>query len=718
MFQEELAYLQNRVQQGIPWLDDDDNDYQQSFCNQVRRVEQILGDGTSNNGFLLLGTGANNDVTVKGGDGTAEGAGRLWVRGFGCALFNDTTFANVGANESSKSIHPRITNLIYDSGLSQTALTDSAANWVVNELAGKTVTPNITRPASTFTVVSNTRTQMTLSGDATQAAEIGDNYRVEMRPTLGGSRIDYVYVNVYLDEYDATDDPNLIHQLTVPTVAQLREKLIHTIYVREGADTLTDYVDSDGNQHWVMKIAEITRTTSAAIGALDVVDRRPVFFGDYSDLPLTKVYAVDTGAAWLTYAGFNTFDARPAPGFVNVGQIVAGITVNVQSSGTNTLPMQLLLNGFGPYPIKKNGGTTPLAPQDVSTGEIITMVFDGTVFQTGGGIPGQWDLSGNDIYYTAGNVGVGGTPAAGYSLDIQGKGRFVSAGSAAGSGGVIIRDASGDTDVNYLQFVNNAGTSLYGGIRGVKTGASGGLAFLVGSTEGARLTSTGLGIGKTPSVPLDVVGAIAGTGSISTTSGAISTANGAIYTTSGAVYTTSGDVYTSSGNIYTSSGTLSATGNITTSAGDLVATAGNVSATSGTLIGSALRVTTGAASGAVLVSDGAGNASWTYPPGTILARALIDAVTAGITHGINAASYSYSGVGFTHRLTFTTPLASADYFVRLTVGTTLPSGTFSLAMQVDTKTTNYIEFSGNANGTSAIDNTVSYYAQIYLEITT
>ncbi|MBA3812048.1 MAG: tail fiber domain-containing protein [Caulobacteraceae bacterium] len=66
-----------------------------------------------------------------------------------------------------------------------------------------------------------------------------------------------------------------------------------------------------------------------------------------------------------------------------------------------------------------------------------------------------------------GNVGIGVSPSA-YELDVGGIGRFVSPNNGS-TGGVILRDAIGDPNANYLQFVNNTNTSQYGFIAGLKT---------------------------------------------------------------------------------------------------------------------------------------------------------------------------------------------------------------------------------------------------------
>jgi len=62
--------------------------------------------------------------------------------------------------------------------LTATVLTDTHANWTVNEFQGKELNPDITQ-STTFTVASNTQTTITISaGDMTGVASVGDKYAV------------------------------------------------------------------------------------------------------------------------------------------------------------------------------------------------------------------------------------------------------------------------------------------------------------------------------------------------------------------------------------------------------------------------------------------------------------------------------------------------------------------------------------------------------------
>lgn len=93
-FDELKRYLMMLKEQGVPVLDDEFNLLQEILLTVIRRVvADSFGDGSVTNGFLIAGTGASNNFTIKGGDGTAGGAGRLYLSGYPIVLAQDTTYA-------------------------------------------------------------------------------------------------------------------------------------------------------------------------------------------------------------------------------------------------------------------------------------------------------------------------------------------------------------------------------------------------------------------------------------------------------------------------------------------------------------------------------------------------------------------------------------------------------------------------------------------------
>ncbi len=257
-------------QQGVPWVDADDNEQRWIFYNLLRRLTQgFIGNGALNDGFKIVGTGAANDFTITGGDGTAEGAGRLLVEGFQCVLPASRNYKGSGNLECTP----------VSTGLTAAVLTDSAANFTLgganNNLAGRILVPDITQPGKTYIITGNTQTTITVSGnmlnDGIQSAK---HYRVELSTPLS-ARTDDVYIDCYLDEIDGEEDPQIKHTLGMEIETQRRLKLIQNVLVAEGGPTPANYTDSDGNRHYTLKLATIQRYAGqSAINPGNVTDAR------------------------------------------------------------------------------------------------------------------------------------------------------------------------------------------------------------------------------------------------------------------------------------------------------------------------------------------------------------------------------------------------------------------------------------------------------------
>ncbi len=280
MYEESKRYQLLVHQQGVPWVEADENDRNWIFFNLIRRLAQkIIGNGSPDNGFKIVGTGMANDFSIMGGDGTSEGAGRLLVEGFQCILPVSRNYKGSDNLECTP----------VSTGLAITMLTDSAANFTLGgpdeNLAGRTLIPDITKPDKAYTIIANTKTGITVSGDMpADGIQAGAHYRIELS-TSAADRTDEVYIDCYLDEIDGGEDPEIKHTLGVQIETQRRLKLIQNIFVAEGDTTPASYTDSDGNQHYTLKLATIQRhANQAAINAGDIADKRPVLDGDFWSL--------------------------------------------------------------------------------------------------------------------------------------------------------------------------------------------------------------------------------------------------------------------------------------------------------------------------------------------------------------------------------------------------------------------------------------------------
>ena len=216
-----------------PLVDADFNDAEMQKIMHVRRaIDAAYGNAARNySAFRVAEYTAlpTNDFLIGGGDGSAEGAARYWLGGMsllnvGTIAFSSDVTGSAASPGAATQIHPRAT-LIKD-----WVLHDSSANFEVNMLAGRLLTPSIGYPGSapytcpSYIIVSNTATVITVSnidpstGLPTMAPMttydlgVGLNYyRVELSTPAGGDRTDFVLLDAYLDEVDATEDPVLNH---------------------------------------------------------------------------------------------------------------------------------------------------------------------------------------------------------------------------------------------------------------------------------------------------------------------------------------------------------------------------------------------------------------------------------------------------------------------------------------------------------------------------
>lgn len=268
------------VRPGITWVDADENRKAFIRFTLMRRlIQTVIGNASPNDGFKVVGDGASNDVEIRGGDGSFDGAGRIWVEGFHAFLKSDVRFVNQGATADEASLWPSITAF---SGTGNEVLEDGSADYVVNSLVGRTIRPDVTQPLVTAVVVSNTARTIATSIDLVAAnIEPGAQYRVEMSTPVGSDRNDGVYLNVSLDEVDGDDLPSIKHSLGALIAAQFFGRVRHTIEVHQGdavglpGSLSSSYIDVDGFEHFRLKIADIERFDGvAAIAAPDVTDRR------------------------------------------------------------------------------------------------------------------------------------------------------------------------------------------------------------------------------------------------------------------------------------------------------------------------------------------------------------------------------------------------------------------------------------------------------------
>lgn len=349
LFDESLGYMGALLQQGVPLIDADWNDQTENLIANIRRaIEFAIGNGSPNAGFRIDESGVSNvnNFTIKGGGGTIETAGRCFNKGFPALLVSDIDFTDV-----TNVINPQIT------ALTDTVLTDSAANYAVNELAGRDLVPDVANPGTTISIVSNTATTITVASGLIAATAVGTHYRVNLS-TPGTNRTDFVYLDCFLDEVDETEDSNLTHVGVPPSASNVeaayRLKLRTWVKVTEGGSVPADYTDGDGNYHAILELAQIDRLSADSTVTTAMLNDSRVYTPPRPDV-------LDTGSTVLSAVSELNFDT-------GLSVSIVGDRANVSVSGSAALSPSFHLEDFDVI-----SGITP--PTEVTFTDYEVLVF-------------------------------------------------------------------------------------------------------------------------------------------------------------------------------------------------------------------------------------------------------------------------------------------------------------------------------------------------------
>lgn len=180
---------------GVPLMDSELNEQAEINLTLLRRViHRSFGNGSNNNGFKIVESAfPTNNFVIKGGDGSMDNAGYIFVNGWMPFLTTDLEY-------------------ISQSGF-------AALN------------------------------------------------------TPTGARTDYVYIDVYLDEYGPLDDPDIIDPY-IGIETSRRIKLVWNVMVAENDTVPLDGLDANNIWHWRMPLAKLARTASATITNAMITDLR------------------------------------------------------------------------------------------------------------------------------------------------------------------------------------------------------------------------------------------------------------------------------------------------------------------------------------------------------------------------------------------------------------------------------------------------------------
>jgi hypothetical protein len=147
---------------------------------------QSIGGGGGGRIAVHYGTSSfTGSTSVNGGsrDGSADfgGGGTVFFKS-ASQDYGDLYISNSLSPSSDSTPYPFHIRRSTSTGLTATVLTDTSANFTTNALTGLSLNPN-TNQFTPFTIVSNTATTITVSGDMTAVATAGNSYAVA-RTTL------------------------------------------------------------------------------------------------------------------------------------------------------------------------------------------------------------------------------------------------------------------------------------------------------------------------------------------------------------------------------------------------------------------------------------------------------------------------------------------------------------------------------------------------------
>jgi len=288
IFDERKRYLGKLQQQGKEAIDRDANDAAETLFHQLQRaLQRATGRKFFSTSFQIIGAGLPNNFNIDGlaaSVGDPETYAHGWADGLHVILTADREFAPtppVAAQFKDEIFHK-------STGLDALTLTDINGKWQVNELVGRTLYPNVDS-ATGFTIISNTATSITTAGDHTTVAAVGDYYRIGLTTPVGSDRTDYAYLDVHVMEWNATEDPDLLHPVGTGIESARRLKVIQWVRVIEDGSIPADYVDTQGNLHYIVPLAQIDRDDGDPnISAAMVTDLRDPWFGSSPEIEIAR----------------------------------------------------------------------------------------------------------------------------------------------------------------------------------------------------------------------------------------------------------------------------------------------------------------------------------------------------------------------------------------------------------------------------------------------
>lgn len=283
-------YVYPLVPQGKAILDADFNDWFEILFNIQKDLLHNLSAGSFDDGvfsedppnpggFEVVESSTENqdNFVVSPGDGYLQGLPLMLVEEDDDIEYLPDVDA-AGATVGRANLHSRVTYVDYNIlNPGYTTVKDSAMKWPDDAHNGREIVPDISDTTTAHTIAdTKSDNEILISGDVSSQFTVGEPYLIKLS-TPGGSRTDQIWLNTYLDEVDSVEDPDLLHPIKGGYEGCRRMKCRTIIEIEEdtgGSPAFaTDYVDADGNQHYRVMLAEITRN-DAYLETADITDQR------------------------------------------------------------------------------------------------------------------------------------------------------------------------------------------------------------------------------------------------------------------------------------------------------------------------------------------------------------------------------------------------------------------------------------------------------------
>lgn len=320
IFAERKRYLGMLQQQGKRVLDVNLNDNAQLvFANLMRTVQSAFPSQFYGEAFKVVETqtGATDSFALLARRNATDPAASLtdpesyargWVRGIQAQLTNadgngGRPFTVAGAapivgqeNFELAEIHHRVTN-----SPGANTIEDVNAKYVVNDLIGRNCAI-IDNDGVVQNLAITANTETTISFGSAPASPVGSFYRVDPSAPAG-DRADLVWLDVYIGEYGANEDENLLNPIGAGDETTRRLTVLQHIRYTENVigfatptpvdlDTLLPYgavyqqtTGSTGLIHYAVPIALIRRPTgTTSIIAAYIEDLRDPNFGSSREI--------------------------------------------------------------------------------------------------------------------------------------------------------------------------------------------------------------------------------------------------------------------------------------------------------------------------------------------------------------------------------------------------------------------------------------------------